>query len=221
MFERKSRSIPNFTNDSIEFQNKILKNSCISDSTTFPPGVHYEPPRVTMEYAREEAKYVFKRTVGDCLKMCNLKPKDIDLLIVNCSLFCPTPSLSAMIINMFGMREDIKNYNLGGMGCSAGLVSIDLARDLLQVYPNSNCLVVSTENITQNWYHGNEKSCLMSNTLFRMGGAAILLTNKPSVKSRAKYELVTTTRVMRAADQTSYDCVFQKQDGQMYTYPLI
>jgi 3-ketoacyl-CoA synthase len=25
------------------------------------------------------------------------------------------------------------SYNLGGMGCSAGLISIDLAKDLLQV----------------------------------------------------------------------------------------
>jgi 3-ketoacyl-CoA synthase len=217
MFEQKSRSIGTFTEESIEFQKKILSRSCIDGTTTFPPGVHHMPPRVTMEYAREEAKYVFQRVVGDCLKMCNLKAKDIDILIVNCSLFCPTPSLSAMIINMFGMREDIKNYNLGGMGCSAGLVSIDLARDLLQVYKNANCLVVSTENITQNWYHGNDKSSLMSNTLFRMGGAAILLTNRPSVKSKAKYELVTTTRVMRGSDQESYEAVWQMQDSEMKT----
>jgi 3-ketoacyl-CoA synthase len=217
MFDVKSRSIGTFTQESLDFQNKILSRSCISEHTTFPPGVHFMPPRTTMENAREEAVYVFKRVVGDVLKMTNLKPKDIDILIVNCSLFCPTPSLSAMIINLFGMREDIKNYNLGGMGCSAGLISIDLARDLLQVYKNANCLVVSTENITQNWYHGNERSSLMSNTLFRMGGAAILLTNKPKYKSCAKYELVTTTRVMRGADQESYDAVYQMQDSEMKT----
>jgi hypothetical protein len=30
-------------------------------------------------------------------------------------------------------------------------------------------LVVSTENITQNWYHGIECSMLIPNTIFRMG----------------------------------------------------
>ena len=30
-------------------------------------------------------------------------------------------------------------------------------------------LVVSTENITQNWYHGIERSMLIPNTIFRMG----------------------------------------------------
>ena len=75
----------------------------------------------------------------------------VDVLIVNCSLFGPTPSLSAMIVNHFKMRSNIITYNLGGMGCSAGLISISLAREMLQVYPNINAIVVSTENITQNW----------------------------------------------------------------------
>ncbi|KAL0481639.1 3-ketoacyl-CoA synthase [Acrasis kona] len=217
LFDNKSRAVKSFTEDSMSFQNKILSRSCISEHSTFPPGIHQKVPQITMQAARDESIYIFKQIVGDVLKITNTKPKDIDLLIVNCSLFCPTPSLSAMIINLFGMREDIKNYNLGGMGCSAGLVSIDLARDLLNTYPNSNCLVVSTENITQNWYHGNDRSSLMSNTLFRMGGAAILLTNKPKYVSTAKYELVTTTRVMRASDQESYDAVYQLQDEEMKT----
>lgn len=55
------------------------------------------------------------------------------------------------------MRTDIKSFNLSGMGCSAGLISIELAKDLLQVYRNSIAVVLSTENITQNWYTGNQK----------------------------------------------------------------
>ncbi len=47
-----------------------------------------------------------------------------------------------------------------------------------QVYPNSTALVVSTENITQNWYFGEERSMLIPNCLFRIGGAAMVLSNK-------------------------------------------
>ena len=39
-------------------------------------------------------------------------------VIVNSSLFNPTPSLSAMIMNRFKMPPTTINYNLGGMGCS-------------------------------------------------------------------------------------------------------
>ena len=69
--------------------------------------------------------------------------------MVNCSLFCPTPSLSAMLVNRFKMREDILSFNLGGMGCSAGVIAIGLAQRLLKTEPEKYALVVSTENITQ------------------------------------------------------------------------
>jgi predicted naringenin-chalcone synthase len=46
------------------------------------------------------------------------------------------------------------------------------------VYPNSTALVVSTENITQNWYFGEDRSMLIPNCLFRIGGAAIVLSNR-------------------------------------------
>ncbi|KAG6476722.1 hypothetical protein ZIOFF_065969 [Zingiber officinale] len=45
-------------------------------------------------------------------------PKDVG---VNCSLFNPTPSLVAMVVNSYKMRGNILSCNLGGMGCSAGV----------------------------------------------------------------------------------------------------
>ena len=40
---------------------------------------------------------------------------------------------------------------LPGMGCSAGIIAVDAASRLLQLTPNKYALVVSTENMTQNW----------------------------------------------------------------------
>jgi 3-ketoacyl-CoA synthase len=55
-----------------------------------------------------------------------------------------------------------------------------------QVYPNSRALVVSTENITQNWYFGNNRAMLIPNCLFRVGGAAVLMSNRRSDGRNAK-----------------------------------
>ena len=60
-----------------------------------------------------------------------------------------TPSLSAMIVNHFKMRDDLISYNLAGMGCSAGVIAIGLAERLLRNEPGKYALVVSTENVTQ------------------------------------------------------------------------
>ncbi|KAE8732004.1 3-ketoacyl-CoA synthase 8 [Hibiscus syriacus] len=50
-----------------------------------------------------------------------------------------------MIINHYNMRGNILSYNLGGLGCSAGIIAVDLARDMLQASPNNYAVVVSTE----------------------------------------------------------------------------
>eukprot|EP00887_Chlorella_sp_A99_P003353 scaffold26.g3353.t1 len=108
----------------------------------------FDPPQCGMVEARAEAEMVMFGAVAGLLEK------------------------TAMIINYFDMRSDIDSYNLGGMGCSAGVLAIGLARKLLRERGRGGyALVVSTENITQNW----------------MGGSAMLLTNKRSELRRAKY----------------------------------
>lgn len=80
------------------------------------------------------------------------------------------------------------------------------------MHPNSYALVMSMENITLNWYSGNNRSMLVSNCLFRMGGAAILLSNRRSDRRRSKYQLVHTVRTHKGADDRSYGCVYQEED---------
>lgn len=86
--------------------------------------------------------------------------------------------MAAMLVNKFKMRPDILTYNFSGMGCSSSLVCVDLAKHMLKAMPNTMALVVNHENITQNWYTGNDRSMLVCNCLFRVGGAAAFLTNR-------------------------------------------
>jgi predicted naringenin-chalcone synthase len=154
--------------------------------------------------------------------------------------------MTSMLINMFGMREDIQAYHLGGMGCSMGVVGLNLVRDLLavshegwlgaeaelacvgvckaqvklcrcagrhegrlllslpaptspcshpptipllppppltttatwQAHPNKNVLFVCNEVVTAGFYLGGRKEGLVTNALFRMGGAAAILSNR-------------------------------------------
>ncbi|KAK1301338.1 3-ketoacyl-CoA synthase 6 [Acorus calamus] len=211
-FLEHARLITHFNKKSVDFQMLILERSGLGEETCLPPAIHYIPPNPTMEAAREEAELVIFSAVDAVLAKTGVRPKDVDVLIVNCSLFSPTPSLSAMVINKYKMRSNVRSFNLSGMGCSAGLISIDLARDLLQVHPNSNALVVSTEIITPNWYGGNQRSMLLPNCLFRIGGAAVLLSNRRRDASRAKYKLVHIVRTHKGADDKAYRCVYQEED---------
>ncbi|KAL1548984.1 3-ketoacyl-CoA synthase 2 [Salvia divinorum] len=212
MFMDQSRRAGCFTEENLEFQRKILERSGLGQKTYFPEALLRVPADPCMAEARKEAEMVMFGAIDELLAKTGVKAKDIGILVVNCSLFNPTPSLSAMVVNHYKMRGNVLSYNLGGMGCSAGLISIDLAKQLLQVHSNSYAMVVSMENITLNWYFGNNRSMLVSNCIFRMGGAAILLSNRPSERRRAKYQLIHTVRTHKGADDRSYGCVFQEED---------
>uniref|UniRef100_A0A0D9XHX0 3-ketoacyl-CoA synthase n=1 Tax=Leersia perrieri TaxID=77586 RepID=A0A0D9XHX0_9ORYZ len=203
-----------FNTEALEFQTKITRRSGLGDRTYLPPGIQSRPPRLSMVEARAEAEAVMFGCLDSLFAATGIDPtRDIGILVVNCSLFNPTPSLASMVVNRYKMREDVKSFNLGGMGCSAGLIAVDLARDLLQANADSLAVVVSTENITLNWYFGNDRSMLLSNCIFRMGGAAAVLSNRRADARRAKYRLLHTVRTHKGAADECYRCVYQREDG--------
>ncbi|XWS13750.1 hypothetical protein CRYUN_Cryun36dG0064800 [Craigia yunnanensis] len=212
IFMERSALTGSFTEENLAFQKKILERSGLGQKTYMAEALLRIPPNPCMAEARKEAEKVMFGAIDELLAKTGVKAKDIGILVVNCSVFNPTPSLSAMVVNRYKLRGNILSYNLAGMGCSAGLISIDLAEQLLQVQPNSYALVISMETTTINWYFGNDRSMLVSNCLFRMGGAAILLSNRSSDRRRSKYQLIHTIRTHKGADDKCYNCVFQRED---------
>ncbi|KAK1324271.1 3-ketoacyl-CoA synthase 4 [Acorus calamus] len=211
-FMAHSRLCEKFDESSLQFQERILERSGLGEETYLPDALHNLPPKPSMAAAREEAEAVMFGALDSLFRNTSLNPRDIGILVVNCSLFNPTPSLSAMIVNRYHLRGNIRTFNLGGMGCSAGVISLDLARDLLQVHRSTYAVVVSTENITQNWYFGNRKSMLIPNCLFRVGCSAVVLSNRLFDRSRAKYRLAHVVRTHRGADDRAFRCVYQEED---------
>nr|XP_051196662.1 LOW QUALITY PROTEIN: 3-ketoacyl-CoA synthase 2-like [Lolium perenne] len=207
-----TKKLGTFTEDNVGLQRRIVERSGLGEDMYLPEAVLNIPPKPSMANAHKEAETVMFGACDQLFAKTGVRPKDIAILVVNCSLFNPTPSLSAMVVSHCKLSGNIVSYNLGGMGCSAGLISIDLAKDRLQVHPNTYAVVISMENITLNWYLGNDRSMLVSNCLFRMGGAAILLSNRRSARRRSKYQLVHTMRTHKGADDRAFGCVYQQQD---------
>ncbi|KAK4383616.1 3-ketoacyl-CoA synthase 2 [Sesamum angolense] len=109
-----------------------MEKSGVSDDL-FVYGCNEFPPESAFDCGLGEAETVISGAVGDLLAKTRVNPLDIGVVIVNISTFNPVPSLSAMIVNRYKLREDVLSYSLGGMGCSAGVIAVDLAKWLLQV----------------------------------------------------------------------------------------
>lgn len=199
-----------------EFVRMIWTRAGLKDHTTYIPA-HIHPvlsdaPRTDLKAAHEEAEMTVLGSVDGLFEKTGVKPADIDIIVTACSIFCPTPSIASMIVNKYKMKSSIHSYSLGGMGCGAGVFAIGLVRDLLKAHPNSNCLFVTTEVTTSAFYKGREKHRLVANAIFRMGGAAVLLSNKPSYRRHAKYKLAHAVRVHSGADDASYSCIDMSPD---------
>ncbi|KAF2574787.1 hypothetical protein F2Q70_00000900 [Brassica cretica] len=117
-------------------------------------------------------------------------------------------------LNKLSENTKVNPRDIGVFGreLHAGVISIDLAKYMLQVHRKTYAVVVSTESITQNWYFGNKKAMLITNCLFRVGGTAVLLSNKASDRRWSKYMMVHTVRTHKGANEKAFNCVYQEQD---------
>ncbi|XP_060667673.1 3-ketoacyl-CoA synthase 7 [Ziziphus jujuba] len=206
-----------FSEESIDFQTRVIERSGIGNETYLPTGFLLFPNNQTLNSAMDEVEMVLFSVVQNFFQKHKINPRTIDILITNCSVVSPTPSLASMIINKFGFRSNVMSFNLSGMGCSAGILSISLAQDLLKVHKNSWALILSMESICSNAYHGKVKSMLLANCLFKMGGAAVLLSNRKRDRKTAKYELKHLVRTHIGANDGFYNCVVQEQDDEGFT----
>ncbi|KAD4386219.1 hypothetical protein E3N88_26388 [Mikania micrantha] len=134
----------------VEFMRNIYSKSGLSDATYVPPFMFEESQTPSHKNAVQEAEEGIFSAVDSLLSKTNISPEEIDVVIVTCGGFSPSPSLSSLIVNHYNMKPDVKTYNLSGMGCSSGVLTVDLARRILIGGGRKikNILVVITERIT-------------------------------------------------------------------------
>nr|GMD87191.1 3-ketoacyl-CoA synthase 11-like [Ipomoea batatas] len=111
-FMVRTQRIGTFTDENIEFQRKITERSGISDFTYLPDALNRIPANPCLAEARKEAEMVMFGAIDEVLDKSCVEPKDIGILVVNCSLFNPTPSLSARIVNHYKLGGNVLSYNL-------------------------------------------------------------------------------------------------------------
>ncbi|CAI9116458.1 OLC1v1017600C1 [Oldenlandia corymbosa var. corymbosa] len=197
----------------------IYFKSGLGDETYGPPFIFDEENDVpTLDSAMQEAREGVFSSVDALLSKTGIDPSSIDVVIVTCGSFSPFPSLSSLIVNHYNLRPDVKTFNLSGMGCSSGVLSIDFAARMLRSSEKvQNALVVITESITLNWYSGDNRSMLVTNCIFRVGCTAAMLTNDPTRRRVAKMQLVDSLRTHHGADDRSYRAAFQEEDENGFT----
>ncbi|XP_044949909.1 3-ketoacyl-CoA synthase 6-like [Hordeum vulgare subsp. vulgare] len=203
-----------FDEQSINFMMRLIARSGLGAETCVPVAYHYIPPDRSLKASREEAELVIFSGIDEAFAKTKsfLKPTDVDVLVLNCSVLAPTPSFIDMVVNRYKLHADVGCFNLSGMGCSAALVSVGLVRNILRVArPGTHALIVSTEILSSTYYTGTDPSMLLPNCLFRMGAAATILSNSPE---GARFRLGPVVRTVTSARDVDYRCVYMDEDDK-------
>ncbi|XP_050387423.1 3-ketoacyl-CoA synthase 19-like [Argentina anserina] len=203
--------------DEYRFLLKTIVNSGLGEETYSPRNVMAGRENCPgLGDALLEMDDIFFTTLDNLFNGNRVSPSEIDILIVNVSLFSPSPSLTARIVNRYKMKSSIKAFNLSGMGCSGSLVAIDLVRNMFKTYKNMIALVVSTESVGPNWYSGQVKPMMLANCLYRSGGCSMLFTNKRGLRHLALLKLKCIVRTHLGSSDEGYGCSFQVEDKHGY-----
>jgi hypothetical protein len=111
------RRLDVFTEDSLAFMGKLLAKSGTGEATHWPPGTIrvikdidpatgklYTTADRSIEAARKVAETILCSVFEEACRRSGKKPRDVDFLVINCSLFCPTPSLCSIVARRFNLK---------------------------------------------------------------------------------------------------------------------
>lgn len=109
----------------------------------------------------------------------NMRPDEIDLIILNSSTALTMPSLASYLISNLGFRNDVKYMPFSQLGCVGGSYIINRAHDYVKAHNNANVLLVSVEFPSLLFYEEDDKlSSILSAGLFGDGIAVSLFSSR-------------------------------------------
>lgn len=110
------------------------------------------------------------------LEAAGLAPRDVGHFFFVTGTGIATPSIDARIVNLLGMRADVRRTPVFGLGCAGGVAAVARAAELLRGLPNDVALVVSVELCSLTLQRDDcSIANVIASALFGDGAAAVVL----------------------------------------------
>ena len=125
----------------------------------------------------ENAVRLLERAGRDALARADMRPDEIDAVVVASTTGIATPSLDAMVIGKLGLRRNVRRLPLFGLGCAGGVLGLARAADLARAAPGSRVLFLVVELCTLSFRKNDvSKSNIVATALFGDGAAAAIVS---------------------------------------------
>ncbi len=127
----------------------------------------------------QEATRLSAEAVGKALAQAGLAPTDIDYIIYVNTTGLATPSIDARLINVLGLRPDIRRTPIWGLGCAGGAAGLSHAHHYALAHPAARILVISAELCGLTFLRDDaSKSNLVATALFADGAGAAIVAGR-------------------------------------------
>ena len=123
-----------------------------------------------------EAVKLGEQAVRGAVEKAGLQLSDIDVLCFTSITGLATPSIDARLVNVLGLRPDVKRVPIFGLGCVAGVAGTARMSDLLRGFPNQTAVLLSVELCSLTVQHDDiAVGSIIAAGLFGDGAAAMVI----------------------------------------------
>ncbi len=129
------------------------------------------------------------------LEKQGLAPESIDRVLYVNTTGLATPSIDARLINLLGLRRDVRRTPIWGLGCAGGVAGLGVAYDHLVGHPRERVLLFCAEMCSLTLLRDDPStSNIVATALFADGAAVALLSGDET--DEAGYELMDSRSVL-------------------------
>ena len=126
----------------------------------------------------ETATELCRVATENALASAKVDRNEIDYIIYINTTGIATPSSDARLINLLGLRPNIRRTPIWGLGCAGGVAGLSHAYHYLLGHPESTVLLVCAELCSLTFLADDySRSNLVASALFGDGAAAVILKN--------------------------------------------
>lgn len=124
----------------------------------------------------DAASRLCARAATQILERQGLAPESIDRIVYVNTTGLATPSIDARLINLLGLRRDIRRTPIWGLGCAGGVAGLGVAYDHLVGHPLDRVLLCCAEMCSLTLLRDDASvSNVVATALFADGAAVALL----------------------------------------------
>jgi 3,5-dihydroxyphenylacetyl-CoA synthase len=140
-----------------------------------PDGVRAETTGELLAKHKAQGVSMGTRAVQECLKNIGAEPSDIGYLCCVTSTGFLTPGFSALLIPQLELGRNTSRVDVVGMGCNAGLNSLNVVSGWARSHPGELAVMVCIEVCSAAYVFDGTMRTSVVNSLFGDGSAAVAL----------------------------------------------